>query len=154
MLEAVPRGIFSRTYAVEDGGETLAELDVSRWREAAEVEISGRRFTLHRQGWIDGVFVLEEEGVQMVHAVKPSAFRSQFEVHVEGRVYTLRREALFSRRFGLYDGEHRVGGVEPAGVFTRRARIDLPRTWHAGIHVFVFWLVLLIWNRERRAAAG
>ena len=152
MIEAVPKGLFSGGFQLQLQDRCIAELDPSAWRERAEVSIDGAGYRMYRQGLISGEFVLERNGEVVARAMKVSVFSDSFELWIGSRSFTLRKESLWSRRFGLFEGNQRVGGVAPAGMFTRRTLIDLPREWPAPIQTFVFWLALVIWNRERSAS--
>jgi hypothetical protein len=89
-LEARPVGIFSQDFGIEAEGQQIAVLDVSCWKEAAEISIQDRPYRLYR-----------------------------------GPVHS--RAEPFST-------------CRPIGRFRSR--------------VFVFWLVLVIWNRDAGAAAA
>ncbi|HEX2206805.1 MAG TPA: hypothetical protein VHG93_03930 [Longimicrobium sp.] len=153
MIEAVPTSWFSGDYLLQQPHGTVAELDVSAWREKAEFEVQGGRYRLSREGMRSGAFVLESQGQMLARAVKPSAFRARFEVQFAGRTYELRRGGWASSSFGVFAGHQQVGSVRRAGVFSRRAYIDLPDDWPLAAQVFIFWLALVIWNRERAAAS-
>lgn len=153
MLEAVPKRLFSTDYLLRSPDGDFAELDVSGWRERAEFELDGAAYRLYREGMVSGAFVLERDGVAAARAWKPSAFRSTFELDAGGRALTLRRASLFRRRFALLDGGREVGSVGPAGLFSRRVRVDLPAALPFALQIFVFWLVLLMWERYDNDAA-
>lgn len=148
MVEAIPKGIFSRDFHLWRDGRPVAELDVSSWSEKADVDIEGVRYQLYRRGMMSGAFVLGRDGEVVAEAHKPSALSATFEIQAGGRTLTLRKESFWSSDFGLFEGERRLGGITKAGVFTRRARVELPAEWPSPIQTFIFWLALLIWNRE------
>ena len=154
MLEANPKHFLSNDYVVRspEGGSTV--LDVSSWRERAEFELGNVPHRLYREGMVSGAFVLERAGTVLAKATKPSAFRSQFVLELNGQSYTLRRTSMFRRSFGIFSGDRQVGAIRPASAFTRRTIIDVPPDWSPAVQLFVFWLVLVIWNRDDAAAAG
>lgn len=154
MLEAKPVGIFSRDFNIEAEGRRIALLDVSHWKEAGEISIDGQSYRLFRERLMSGAFILEKEGQAVARAVKPSAFRSQFDLELEARPYMLKPDSLFKRSFSVFRNEASVGNIRRAGFFTRRAMIDLPSEWPLPVQVFVFWLVVVIWNRDDSAAAA
>jgi hypothetical protein len=43
--------------------------------------------------------------------------------------------------------------VYPLGVFNHTTQIDVPGDLSLPIRVFLFWLVFIIWKRQRQAAA-
>jgi hypothetical protein len=153
MLEAVPKKTFSNDFILRSTDQNVAELSVSSWRERAEFNIDGVPHRLYRDG-LTGPFVLEKAGTVVVRAVKPSAFRCLFQLDLGGVSLTLRKLSMFSRRFGLFSGDQQVGEIRPAGHFTRRAILDLPSDWPVALQLFVFWLALMIWNREAAAASS
>lgn len=112
------------------------------------MRIEGETFRLYREGMMSGAFLLEWHGKTLARAIKPSVFSDRFELEVGRRSFTLRRESMWSRRFGLFEGEQQVGRVAPAGMFTRRTFVELPADWPSSVQTFVFWLALLMWNRE------
>ena len=152
MIVAVPKGWFSSDYRLQQPHGTVTEIDVSGWREKAEFEVHGGQYRLSREGLASGAFVLESDGKMLARAVKPSAFRARFQVQFGGRTFELRRGG-WSSNFGLFDGATQVGSIRRAGMFTRRAIIELPHDWPLAAQVFVFWLALVIWNRDQAAAA-
>ncbi len=150
MLEATPTGLFSRDFSIEAGGQRIAVLDVSWWKEAGEISIAGQPYRLYRESLL-GAFVLERQGAAVARATKPSVFRSLFDLELADGLYSLRRAFVFGKNFSVYRGEVEVGSVQRAHWLSRRALIDLPADWPVPVQVFVFWLVLMIWNRRKRA---
>jgi hypothetical protein len=154
MLEIAPKHIFSNTYQFRTPTHELVVLRASSWRERAEFELQGSRYRLYRDGKLKGPFILERDGRAIGRAIKPSAFRERFQVEVDGQSYMLRKLSAFSRRFYLFSGEQQIGEIAPNAAFSRRARVDLPDDIPLGAQVFVFWLALLMWNRQAAAAAA
>jgi hypothetical protein len=154
MLEAAPRHFLSNDFVLMSSDRAVALLDVSSWRERAEFELEGVSYRLYREGFMSGAFVLERAGVVIARATKPSVFRARFELDINGRSFMLRKISAFSRRFGIFADDRQVGEIRPAGLFTRRVVLELPSDWPTAVQLFVFWLALVIWNREARAAAS
>ena len=154
MLEAAPKHFLSNDFEIRSSGRTITSLDVSLWRERAEFELDGVSHRLYRDGLMSGAFVIERAGFVIARAMKPSAFRSRFDVDIGGRPFTVRKLSMFGRRFGVFSGEQQVGVIRPVGAFTRRTAVELPSDWTPAVQLFVFWLALVIWNREASAAAS
>ena len=154
MIEASPKHFFSKDYVLRSAGTTLLVLDVSAWRERARFELGGHTWQLYRESLFSGRFVLQRGADVVARATKPSALRSRFEVEFGQVTFTLRKVSPFSRRFGVFAGEQQIGGIAPASFLSRKVIIDLPNDWPAAVHVYVLWLVLLIWNRQKAADAG
>jgi hypothetical protein len=154
MLHVTPKSWFSPHFSVSDGDGVRATLEVAMLREAATLTIDGEEYRLYREGWASGDFMLERNGALVACATKPSALHSMFELAYEGRRYTLRRESLLRRDFGLYEHETRIGTLRPASIWSRAAEIDLPAELPLPVRIFIAWLMLLIWQRDRNAAAS
>lgn len=152
MIEAVPRRWFSNDFLLQQAHGTVADLDVSNWREKGEFDVAGGHYRLYREGTASGAFVLEGSGGIVARAVKPSAFQARFELQVGHRSFTLRRLRWWRSDFVLFEGETQVGSVRRAGAFTRRTLVELPGDLPLAAQVFVFWLALVIWTREQAAA--
>ncbi len=152
MIEAVPTGFWRNDFMLHSSDGSLVELDVSSWREKAEFDLQGARYRLYREG-ILGDFVLERDGTVIARATKTSAFRAKFELDVNGHALTLKKLSPWRRGFGVYDGEVTVGSIAPVKWYSKRSEIDLPDEWNLALQLFLFWLVLLMWNREEAAAS-
>lgn len=154
MIEATPKSTFSSDFELSMDGRSLALLDLGSWREAAEFVIDGEAYTLSRERSMSGSFLLKKGDQVMAEAVKPSAFRETFELEHERECYVIRKPSIWRREFEVLRLGSRVGRIFPAGSFSRRALVDLPSEWPIPVQVFVFWLVLLIWNRAAAAAGS
>lgn len=154
MLEIAPKSMFSSTYEFRTPTHELVAFRASSWHERAEFDLQGSRYRVYRQSRFKGPFLLERDGRVIANAVKPSAFRERFEVDAKGANYTLRKLSAFSRRFYLFSGEQQIGEIAPVSAFSRRTRIDLPADIPLPVQLFMFWLALLMWKRQRAAASA
>jgi hypothetical protein len=154
VIVAVPKRWFSNDYRLQQAHGTVADLDVSGWKEAAEFDVAGGRYRLYRQRMASGAFVMDQGGNVVARAVKPSALQARFELQVGRRSFTLRRPRWWRSDFALLEGETQVGRVRRAGAFTRRTLVELPDDLPLAAQVFVFWLALVIWTREAAAASA
>jgi hypothetical protein len=154
LLEAIPTGIFSNRFRLQQEDELLGEFDPSIWRDKARLEIEDGTHELYREGQFRGDFVLEHNGKVVARATKPSAFRGIFTVELSDRHLILRKRSVWGRDFVLFDGEKEIGTIRPRGFFRRRTNIELPGDWPLPLRIFVFWLAFLIWKRDDAAAAS
>jgi len=155
LLEAIPTGLFASNILVQQQNEVVGEVDVSHWREKARLELPDGGYTLRREGFCSGDFLLErDDGNVIARATKPSIFQCTFDVELPNRVVTLRKPSIWNRRFALFDGEKQIGSVYPTGLFTHRSNIDLPADLPLATRIFVFWLALLSWKRQSGAASS
>ena len=154
MLEAIPTDIFATNFRLQQQNNLVGEVDTSVFREKARLELEEGTYELYREGRFSGDFLLERNGNIVARATKPRALQNRFEVELPNRNLVLRKLSVFSRRFGLFEGEKQIGSIYPAGIFTRRANIDLPADWPLATRIFLFWLAFLMWRRQKQAAAS
>jgi hypothetical protein len=149
----VPRRWYSWDYAVISGDRTVARLDLSSWRERAEIMIGDVTHRVFREHAL-GDFVIEAGGRELARATKPSAFRDTMIVHYGGRDYTLLKPSIWRRAFALMEGERQIGTIEPESAWTRRAVADFESDWPMPIRAFVIWLVIILWKRNAQNSAA
>jgi hypothetical protein len=137
-----------------DNDTTVAIIDPSLLREAAELNIQGSTYRVYREGLMSGAFILESGGSILARAVKPSALYRSFQVEQLGKQYTLEAESVWSKKFVLSEGGVRVGSVYPEHALTRKAVVDFPEDIPLAERIFMFWLVMILWNRADAAAAS
>ncbi len=154
MLRAVPHHVFSWAFTVYDGEASVAEIDMSWFREKGEVLVGDVPCRVFREGLVRGAFVLEAGGHVLVRAVKPSAFSRTLEITYDEHHYTLKPRAILLRTFELHRAGEVVGTVAPEHALTRKARVELSEHLPLVVRVFILWLVLLLWKRAADAAAS
>ena len=153
MLEAIPTDLFSSNFRLEQENKLVGELDPSIWRCQATLELEEGTYHLSREKLLGGDYLLERNGQIVARAVKVSVWRDKFAVQVGPKLVELRKLSVFSRKFGLFDGDKQIGLIYPRGIFTKRANIDLPKEWPLADRIFMFWLAFLMWKRESQAAS-
>ena len=110
MIEAVPKGIFSSGFHLQQDGRLIADLDASSWREKADVQIDGETFRLYREGMMSGAFILEWNGSTLARAIKPSVFSDRFELEVGSGRSRCARSRCGRGASGSSRGSSRWGG--------------------------------------------
>jgi hypothetical protein len=153
-MRIIPKAWYSWDFNVVGGERTLATLDLSCWREKAEILVEDVPHRVFREGVMSGDFVLERGDQVLARATKPSAFRNAFIVTYNGKSYMLRRASAWRRASVLLDEERQIGSVLPDSVWTRQATADLPRDWPMPIKAFIIWLVIILWKRDAESAAA
>jgi hypothetical protein len=154
MLRAIPRHWFSSGYELVENDTTVAMVDSSRWREAAKLTIKGSTYGMYRESWMNGAFVLEGDGSILARAEKPSALYRSFQVEHEGREFTLAADSVWTRKFVLSERGVPLGSVYPEHAMTRKAVVDFPEEISLAGRIFMFWLVMILWQRASDAAAA
>ena len=152
MLTMLPK-TFSWSFSVMDGAEPVAQaVDLSWWSDKGELTVQGVTYTARREGVVSGAFVLESSVGVVARATKPSAMRRSLIVEHSDHQYTLRATSALRREFELLDGSTRIGSLSPEGIFTRRAKVDLPSALPLSVRVFIVWLTVMLWKRDDAVA--
>ncbi len=147
-MEAIPKHFLSSNYIIRENGKVLTELRVASWRERAEFETSAIRYELGRERVGGGEFMIKVDDRILARARKLSIFDGRFEVCLSGRSLELRKSLGGRPTFVLSEGSQDLGKIFQRGVYTRRPEIELPEELPSAERVFLFWLALVIWNRE------
>jgi hypothetical protein len=153
MLTASPRSWFSWNFTLAKDGESLADIDLSSWREKGALTVANSSYRVHREGLFSGAFVLESNGTVAARAHKPSAWTRRLVIEVDGAQFELRPRSAFTRGFQLFKGERIVGNLSPASWLNRKLDVELPEDLPLLIKAFVVWLTVLLWKRDADAAA-
>src|SRR5918993_4467197 len=98
-MALLPRRWYSWDFSLVSGDRTLAELDLSSWRERGVVTIADHEHRVYREGMVGGDFVIERDGQVLARATKPSAFSSTVVVTHDRREYTLQKRSIWRRGF-------------------------------------------------------
>jgi hypothetical protein len=124
-------------------GTPIAVLDHAR----LGFTLNGQAYTIRRAGLFGSVYELSRNNVALVSA-RQAPFVNRYTVTSAGRTWTLKAEEMLAKRFGLFDGDARVGGITPSSRFntTRDISIDLPDELPLEAQVFLMWLLLWKWG--------
>lgn len=155
MLDIVPQRWFRWDFTIAEGARSVADLDMSCWRERGELRVEGVAWRVGRERAMSGDFLLESERGVAARATKPSAFSRRFLVRAGAKTYELRPRSTFGRTFDLFDGDRKVGSISPTnGWWSRRASADLPTEIPLPVRIFLVWLTMTMWKRDADAAAS
>lgn len=135
-----------------DGARPVAEIGISWWRDRGRLKVGGAAYAAYREGLASGAYILSAGGSVLARAEKPSALRRFFTIEHAGRRYTLQAKHALGRAFSLLEDSGEAGSIEPEGIFTRRARANVPDELPLPVRVFIIWLVLIMWKRESDSA--
>ncbi|PAP76759.1 hypothetical protein [Rubrivirga marina] len=152
MLTVTPKGAFSTSYAVALDGEPVGQLRLRRFREKATAVLDGDRFTMANQ-LVGRHFLLKAGRLRVARADK-RAFQYAVDVRLGDRGAPLAfvsAGVLATGRFVLTDGGEVVGEVVREGRGARGAfDVDLPPP----VELFLAWIALAMWRRDRRRRSG
>jgi hypothetical protein len=153
VLTLTPHNWFSWNFSLFDGERTLAEVNLSSWRERGTLMVEGVEYDVYRESPL-GDFLLQRSGSVLVRAEKPSAFRRAFIITYKEKPYTLTAESVFRQTFVLLDGKHQIGSIVRESVFTRQSVVTLPDDWPLPVKSFAIWLTIMHWRRDANAGSG
>ena len=146
-----PHGAYNNGFELlDDAGRELGSFHGSAWRERGEIKVPGEIAGFRRDGGRH--FVLDGRGGELAAAGKPSFWSGRWLLEAGGRTYELVKPSWLSRSIELrLDGEV-VGSVQPKGVLSGKAAVDLPAELPPAVQVFVVAVVLTLRRREEAAA--
>jgi hypothetical protein len=153
MLTANPRSWFSWDFTLAQDGKSLANIDLSSWREKGDLTVANSSYRVYREGICSGAFILESNGKIVARARKPSAWTRRLLIEIGGTQFELRPKSALTRGFRLLKGEQVVGTLSPASIWSRKINVELPEDIPLLTRAFVVWLTVLLWRRDANAAA-
>jgi hypothetical protein len=151
MLTANPRSWLSWDCTLGKDGESLADIDLSSWREKGNLIVANSAYRVYREGLCSGAFVLESNGTAVARAHKPSAWTRRLVIEIGGAQFELKPESAFTRGFRLLKGKTTIGTLSPASMWSRKINVELPEDMPLLTRAFVVWLTVLLWRREANA---
>jgi hypothetical protein len=150
MLKVIPHHWFTWNCGIVEDGAIVGSIDFSVWGEAGHLKIQESRFRTYRES---GNFYLADQRQCVAIAAKPNPlFRQFFISHGEAR-YELQATSALGRKFIIQEYGQVVGAIYPAHAFTRQAIGDLPESIPLSVRLFMVWLVLTLWRRQKYAAS-
>ena len=142
----------SRLQAME---KELGTVKSAAFSEGATLTIGDAVYTLRRESALRGKFLMEDEfGTVLLAAEKPSAWKDRFVFSFGDVEFELFKASTWRVGFALCWNGEQVGRVDRVGFFKRTADVDLPDSLPLEVRAFIFWLVLVMWNRYAASAAS
>lgn len=153
VLNAKPKGIFSSTYILSEENREAARLTMKAMREAGTLTIGERTYTMTREKLFSGDFTLKDDlETVIVRASKPSAMKALFNLTYGDLRFELSRVSVWKSGFALWWNGEKVGSIERRRWFARDAELTLPESMPLEVRAFIFWLVVIQWNRDAAAS--
>ncbi len=152
-LSAQPKHLLSWGFNLFDRQQQLITLDLAAIREGGAFNWNGAAYTMKRESWPAGDFLLMNQGETLARAHKPSAFTRSFHVQAGRRRMELKGASPFTRKFVLTDRGAIIGTISPNHPFTRASTLELPDELSIPEQVFIFWLAVLMWRRAAHSDA-
>lgn len=148
MLTATPTGLFARNYTFALDGQSVGTIEQSGMREKATIEIGGTRYVFSNQ-LLGSDFLLESNGRPLATARKRT-LRRAFGITVGSREFALEVGGTFVKggRYTLTENGRAVGELVKAPI-VRSGRATLPGDLPLPVQVWLLWIGLMMWRRER-----
>lgn len=148
MLEAIPLNWFSYDFLLKDQEETIANIDISLWREKGVIRIDHEEYRVNREGVLSSAFILWHDNEILARAEKPNALSRQIVIEYGEHKFTLSPRHVLSRSFVLIGQKGIVGNLSPRRLLSRRMNINFSDTLPMPVKMFVVWLTIILWRRD------
>ncbi|MEO6709391.1 MAG: hypothetical protein ABIP42_07415 [Planctomycetota bacterium] len=148
-LTAIPVSWISWSYELRAGDAAAGTIVIPWLGEQGTFTSSGRSWTMAREAWLHGSFLMKQAGRSFATADKPGAFFRSFQVSFDNEYFIWEAESPWGRSFLLRKGNAVIGSMRPVHTFSRRAAIDLPDDLSLERKAFLVWLALLMWRRHQ-----
>lgn len=152
MLRVEPLHWYSWSFRVVQDDVELTRVEHGLVRSRGTFVVDGRAYAMRRTHPF-GPYMLEEGGREIARATQLGIFDRGYEITFDRRL-TLKRAHLLGRRYVLYHGDLRLGELKPLGLLRRGSVVDFPPDLPLQIRVFLIFLVMNAWRRQRAAASG
>ncbi len=149
MLQAQRRGFFKRSYELTERGSRLTDLaDIKR--ESCDFTVGGHSFRISRER--SKRFLLDGPGGQAAVAERDGG--SRWRIISPAGSFELVRPSFWRSAWELHMNGQPVGRIEHDGGFGRSSKAELPAEIPKELQVFVYYVVLMVWERAAAAAAA
>jgi hypothetical protein len=155
MLTAKPTGFMSRTFEIARDGRSFGVITQAAMRERAEIVLDGVAYQMQNQ-LIGSDFLLHSGGQLLARASKRT-FRRAFDLEIapggtgaREMAYTVNGGMLSGNRYTLSENGT-VRGSASKTLFLRDARATFDEDIPEPVQVFLLWIGLMMWRRERES---
>jgi hypothetical protein len=151
---ASPVDWLARSYCIEEGARSVAVVEVGFGRRRDAIELDGRRFLIHREGFWHPTFLLTSGSDTVARGRSAGAFQRGFMIRYGAGEFRLDPSSFFSRSFDLSQHGRSLGQIRALGVFSRDVQIALDASLAPEVRLFAFWLVCIAWRRAAAVVAA
>jgi hypothetical protein len=153
MLKVIPHHWFTWNCGIVENRAIVGSIDFSIWGEAGELKIQDESFRAYRESADSSNFYLADQQRCVAIAAKPNPLFRQFFIRQGETRYELQATSALGRKFIVQEYGQVVGSIYPVHAFTRQAIVDLPESIPLSLRLFMVWLVLTLWRRQKYAAS-
>jgi hypothetical protein len=146
MLKVIPHHWFTWNCSVLEQRTIVGCIDFSAWGEAGLLKAQEVSFSAYRQG---SNFYLADQQRCVAIAEKPNPLFRQFFIKQGEARYELQATSALGRKFIVQEYGQVVGAIYPVHAWTRQTIVDLPESIPLPMRMFMVWLVLMLWKRQK-----
>jgi hypothetical protein len=128
-------------FEVLESGAMIATLNETRFT----FEHNGINYAVHRKGALSPEYTLRCGDADLA-TVTQTPLVNRYTMILDGREWVLKAEGILVQKFGLYQGESKLGGVLAGGYFSRFKGITAEFPEEIPMPIQLFLLLLLIWK--------
>jgi hypothetical protein len=121
------------------------------WRSGGTFELEGRTYTIRSNGW--GTKYTMTTGSDRVVASAERVGRKNWTVQAGGHTYSFQRTSIWRQEQSLLRQGRTTGMIKRTSSWRSDATAELPELEPA-VRVFVFAVVLTMWDNTRAAAGA
>lgn len=149
MLTCLPQSFCTWNYRVPNTSLGTAKLNFNFFSEQGGIHFDVQNYDVRKHGIASGLWTLETNGRVLADGKKTSLLFRTFEIVAGDRRLALKPQSAFTRCFDILESGRVQGTIRPKHPFTRRAVISCSSDVPEIVQLFCFWLVVVIWRRER-----
>ncbi|MBA3989842.1 MAG: hypothetical protein H0X54_02235 [Propionibacteriales bacterium] len=151
MLQAKRTSMWKPGYDLTADGHPIATWEKSMWKEGGTFELDGRRYAVRSNMWGNKYGMTSEDGTPVAAADRLG--RKRWTVEAAGRTYEFQRTSIWGQKQELHSAGQRLGSIERTSFWRSDATADLPGL-PLPVQIFVFVVVLTMWDRASASAAS
>jgi hypothetical protein len=157
-IEAVPNGLLSMKYAVNENEIQIGEIERKMFslRSKGILSICEKQYSVFRSGLIRGIFVMESENMEKVADVaRISVWGNKYEVNYAGHQLTLKFNVFkLKKMYSIYENGIEIGFVGLKKTFSRAMLIEITEDIPKEVSIFILWLVMTLVAASQAGASS
>ena len=153
-LHIEAEGLLSTDYEIRRSDRLVARIDMARMRSAGQIEAGTASYSARPERLFSGNYVMERDGSRVARAERSGWLRPAYAVRGADRMLMLRPSGMLSRRYRILHGDRPIGSIAREGFFGRSATAVFDENVPEEMQLFLIFLALLRWRKQRQASRG
>ena len=148
-ITCLPQKICSWNYLITvSNSDVTASVEFDFMSERGNIILEADSYKIEH-AWLSGEWSLELAGEIIAVAIKPNLFTRLFQIDYDSQKLVLKAQSPFARSFAIEQNDTSIGTIEPIHLLTRRATVNCSANVPIPIQIFLFWLTVLMWRRDK-----